>query len=449
MNHNETSGNTIDRNNNADSGAHFPFSYEHLQALYGHIPQTIAIRSVTDRGWVYSNGRIPDSFNSEAAESQTTSKAFRVLEELFQQVCETQKASTTEFSLPGAENKISHFDITAFPLVPPDSQKVVAIGYVFTDISRRKELENENAGLAETIETIQKYYEEILNTMPGVLAHNLVNMVAPASMYLQILDSKRSSLVKDLQTIKEKIMRMKDTPVSMMEENPVLTDTLLKIIQHVEKILEVPAPNKTDMLSTALKMTEKITQATKRMTDARRDFRESPCEASLESTVIQFLGGSKAAEYLLNHGIQFNTNVDSEGGSRLLTYGDTLKELLQELFDNSVRALNDSRLIRSIGNTDDPFSKEITCNVIQENGTIVLQWIDNGCGIEKENIPKATIPFFTTAQTVGPLGLGLFKVKKIVEAHGGMLEITSTEYRGTIVTIKLPLTLHPESSMKK
>jgi two-component system sensor histidine kinase HydH len=45
-------------------------------------------------------------------------------------------------------------------------------------------------------------------------------------------------------------------------------------------------------------------------------------------------------------------------------------------------------------------------------------------------------PLFTTKQT--GTGLGLASCKKIIEQHDGTIEISSTEGKGTIFTIKLP-----------
>lgn len=71
-------------------------------------------------------------------------------------------------------------------------------------------------------------------------------------------------------------------------------------------------------------------------------------------------------------------------------------------------------------------------------GEILLQVQDEGIGIEPENMPHLTDPFFTTRRDQGGTGLGLSVSARIVREHGGRLEFNSTPKRGTLVTLRLP-----------
>lgn len=62
---------------------------------------------------------------------------------------------------------------------------------------------------------------------------------------------------------------------------------------------------------------------------------------------------------------------------------------------------------------------------------------DNGVGIGDETLSKIFNPFFTT-RTQGT-GLGLSMVKKIVDAHRGTIDVTSTPGEGTNFRIELPI----------
>ena len=61
---------------------------------------------------------------------------------------------------------------------------------------------------------------------------------------------------------------------------------------------------------------------------------------------------------------------------------------------------------------------------------------DTGRGIPEEAKPRLFDPFFTT-KTRGT-GLGLAIVRKIIEAHGGEVEVQSEEEKGTKVILVLP-----------
>jgi signal transduction histidine kinase len=61
---------------------------------------------------------------------------------------------------------------------------------------------------------------------------------------------------------------------------------------------------------------------------------------------------------------------------------------------------------------------------------------DDGEGMSPETATKAFTPFFTTREE--GTGLGLSLVRRIVEQHGGSIEVTSAESQGTTVTMVFP-----------
>ncbi len=72
----------------------------------------------------------------------------------------------------------------------------------------------------------------------------------------------------------------------------------------------------------------------------------------------------------------------------------------------------------------------------QEEAMISLEVSDNGCGISEELMAKIYDPFYTSKQVGQGTGLGLSIVQKIIERHGGRMEVHSEVNKGTIVTIK-------------
>ncbi len=64
---------------------------------------------------------------------------------------------------------------------------------------------------------------------------------------------------------------------------------------------------------------------------------------------------------------------------------------------------------------------------------------DTGCGIPQENLNKIMDPFFTTKPVGQGTGLGLSIVHKIVQEHGGRLDIDSAVGKGTRITLSFPL----------
>jgi two-component system sensor histidine kinase HydH len=68
-----------------------------------------------------------------------------------------------------------------------------------------------------------------------------------------------------------------------------------------------------------------------------------------------------------------------------------------------------------------------------EDGRTGLRVSDSGKGIPKEDLSKIFDPYYTTKNQ--GTGLGLAMVLKIVEAHGGEIDVVSEEGQGTVFTM--------------
>jgi signal transduction histidine kinase len=73
------------------------------------------------------------------------------------------------------------------------------------------------------------------------------------------------------------------------------------------------------------------------------------------------------------------------------------------------------------------------------NGKVEISVRDNGNGIPQKILDKIFQPFFTTKPTGQGTGLGLSLSYDIVKAHGGELEVASSEGKGTEFVIRLGL----------
>ena len=72
----------------------------------------------------------------------------------------------------------------------------------------------------------------------------------------------------------------------------------------------------------------------------------------------------------------------------------------------------------------------------EENGAAVLKVSDTGVGIQEDNLEKIFSPFFTTKPQGN--GFGLSEVHKVIQAHGGTIDVQSAIGKGTQFTIRLP-----------
>jgi signal transduction histidine kinase len=102
-----------------------------------------------------------------------------------------------------------------------------------------------------------------------------------------------------------------------------------------------------------------------------------------------------------------------------------LKQLFLNLLVNAGQAVADGGRIEVSG-------------VVQGDG-IELRFRDDGCGIPAEHLDRIFDPFFTTKPVGVGTGLGLALAFRIVEEHGGRIDVGSRLGTGTEFRVWLPL----------
>lgn len=80
--------------------------------------------------------------------------------------------------------------------------------------------------------------------------------------------------------------------------------------------------------------------------------------------------------------------------------------------------------------------KQVVLKTRESKGQIIIESIDNGCGMDSELKQKVFTTFFTTKGGKGT-GLGLLTTRKIIQEHGGQLEVESNLDEGSTFRIRL------------
>ena len=107
--------------------------------------------------------------------------------------------------------------------------------------------------------------------------------------------------------------------------------------------------------------------------------------------------------------------IRNEDLKKIFADRDKIKEVVINLVKNGIEAVSDKKE-----------NKKIKIKIF-ENG---IEIFDNGCGIKPENIGNIFNFYFTTKS--GGNGVGLFRVKKIVEAHGGKIDVESKDRKSVV-----------------
>jgi two-component system sensor histidine kinase HydH len=102
---------------------------------------------------------------------------------------------------------------------------------------------------------------------------------------------------------------------------------------------------------------------------------------------------------------------------------DKLSQVFLNLFLNAIQAMKNGGTLKVVTSRD---QEQLLCHVE-----------DSGCGIDADLLPKIFDPYVTTKS--GGTGLGLAMSVKIIEEHGGRIDISSTPGQGTTVGVLLPV----------
>jgi len=116
------------------------------------------------------------------------------------------------------------------------------------------------------------------------------------------------------------------------------------------------------------------------------------------------------------------------GLKRVLANASKLKQVLTNIIKNAVQAMTGGGVLKvSTMKLPGPLGVE----------ELAVRIEDNGIGIDSRVIGKVFDPFFTHGKDEGT-GLGLAICRKIIEKHGGRIEVESALGEGTVFTLFLP-----------
>jgi PAS domain S-box-containing protein len=128
-----------------------------------------------------------------------------------------------------------------------------------------------------------------------------------------------------------------------------------------------------------------------------------------------------------SNNIELNIDVQQGVAPASIDY-ESLHEALTNLVGNAIDACV---------MTEEGRKCSITVRFAEEKGVLIYQVSDTGCGMDEQTRKKVFSNFFTTKGENGT-GIGLLMTKKLVQQHGGNINLESTLGEGTTFTIRLP-----------
>jgi signal transduction histidine kinase len=154
--------------------------------------------------------------------------------------------------------------------------------------------------------------------------------------------------------------------------------------------------------------------------DFRLDLRPLPLAQLVEDCLEKYSPTMHQKGLLLNSNLDPDIIVNADEGR--------IEQVIQNIVDNAINYTEQGRITVLLSK--------------HENGCI-LSIKDTGIGIPKEDIQRVTQRFFRVnkarTRSDGGTGLGLEISNKLIQLHGGELEIESDLGEGTCISIVLPV----------
>ena len=180
-------------------------------------------------------------------------------------------------------------------------------------------------------------------------------------------------------------------------------------------------PETADFLRLLREQTERMTQMTKTLLEMS-ELKTVPCTDRIELAPMVEELFADLAPLAEKSGIILESTGDG-----VFTGSDTLiYRLLYNLTENAIRYNRPGGTVRVA--------------VTHEEGQLIIQVADTGCGIPEQYRDSIFQPFFradkSRSRENGGVGLGLSLVWEIVALHGGEIRVKESSERGTTMEVK-------------
>lgn len=144
--------------------------------------------------------------------------------------------------------------------------------------------------------------------------------------------------------------------------------------------------------------------------------------------LTELISESRKKHDLLNPNNQLQVHSDLQFNNEYVILGNRilLETALVNIMDNASKFSSDDI---------------VDMDVRTKHDMLLITITDSGVGIPPNDITKITQPFFRAenVRQIRGTGIGIPLTLRIIEIHGGKLEVQSELHRGTTVTIILPL----------
>ncbi len=250
----------------------------------------------------------------------------------------------------------------------------------------------------------------------GLLAESFNEMSRKMASDIEQLRQLNEQLIRT-----EKLAAMGTLSAGVAHEvnNPLASISSLIQMMQTKPHIDADTSEKLKLISTQI---TRITQVTKDMMDFARVRPAAKSLLDINEIIeisLRLASFDKAFQKLELKKILANELPE------FFADADQLQQVFLNLFLNARDAM--------------PDGGKIFVQTSAADGKIKIEIADEGSGIDEKNLKQIFDPFFTTKQTGKGTGLGLAVCYGIITAHGGLIEVSPNNGKGTLFTIYLPV----------
>jgi PAS domain S-box-containing protein len=297
-------------------------------------------------------------------------------------------------------------------IVRDESGRPIKVLGICQDITERKETER-------LLEEYSRTLEEKVETRTRELRENQTQLVQSGKM--AALGSLAAGLAHEI-----------NTPLGAMVGNSDITSRLVRRMKSLlQDRKEVPeAKRQADLVALANSIEE--IEVLSRTAGARITRIVSSLKnfAHLDQAVedeVDLHEGIESALALVQHLLRDRITVKREFGDipRIRCSPGQMNQVFMNLILNAIQAIEGAG--------------EVTIRTFAQDARVVVEISDDGVGIPDEHLHRIFDPGFTTKGVKVGTGLGLSIAFRIVENHGGTIEVESEPGVGSTFRVKLPI----------
>lgn len=229
-----------------------------------------------------------------------------------------------------------------------------------------------------------------MRTSEIIIRQNKRLIIALNDINNELDERETESWIRLIRILTHEIMNA-ITPISSLSES------LIKIYGH-----------KNDHIYNGLEAIYSTSKGLISFVETYRKLTRIPQPKQAVFDVQQFL--NRMVKLSLTNACEKTINVSIQPPD-LLLYADEnlISQVVLNLFKNAIHATP---------RNGDPIQVSAYCN---NDGQVIIDICDNGCGIPDEIVPHIFIPFFTTKESGS--GIGLSVARQIMRLHGGSLSL--------------------------